>query len=405
MADELDEYNERRKALRIRNIAIGGIIACLIVLAGILSIAKFLSDASPLAEMGEPKEKVEAQAVEIEAMPPLERYEMDVSSTPEGAAIILNGIATGLETPATVQAVQEVPNTIVLIKDGYETRVHNARADTDTVSLEMTEYETPVDKEKYEEAELEGPVRGHLRVISRNPGGVFEGAEVRLNGVPQQGTTPVDLDVQPGQLQHVVVRDVEHLDGAMFVQAIPYYKETDRRDALVEMQKKRDNAYSAVAIRTFPRNARVYMDDEDITGNIITPVAMNRHFTIRAEAVGHDTYEQHFDAVVGTIDLSIMLNQPVYPDGTISVEGGPEDSTLYLVPQREGKESSTQIGRNGETQRRTVESGPYILRVAYGPHNQRQRSDFEIKIPEEGHLGITLGEKDGEIEILRTKDR
>lgn len=405
MADEFDEYNARRKAVRIRNMAIGGIIACLIVLAGIILVGKFLSDASPLAEMSEPTEKVEAQAVEIEAMPPLERYDMPVSSKPAGAAIVLNGIATGLETPATIQAVQEVPNTIVLIKDGYETLVHNARADTETVSLEMTEYVPAVDKEKYEEAELEGPIRGQLRIISRSPGGVFEGAEIRLNGVPQKDVTPVDLVVQPGQMQHVTVRDAEHLDGVMFVQAIPFYKETDRREALVEMQKRRDNAYSAVAIRTFPRNARVYMDDEDITGSIITPVAMNRHFTIRAEAVGHDPFEQHFDAVAGTIDLSIMLEQPVFPDGTITVEGGPEDSTLYLVPQREGKESSTQIGRNGEAPRHTVESGPYILRVAYGPHNARQRSDFEIEIPEERHLGVTLGTKDGEIQIIRTTNR
>lgn len=405
MADEFDEYNARRKAIRIRNMAIGGIIACLVVLAGILLVGKFLSDASPLAEMGEPSEKVEAQEAEIEALPPLQRYEMSVSSTPEGAAIILNGIATGLETPATIQAVQEVPNTIVLIKDGYETLVHNARADTDSVALEMNEYAVDVDKDKYEEAELEGPVRGQLRVVSRSPGGVFEGAEVLLNGVPQHEATPLDLVVQPNQLQHLTVRDVEHLDGVMFVQTIPFYKDADRREALVEMQKRRDNAYSAVAIRTFPRNARVYMDDEDITGSIITPVAMNRHFTIRAEAVGHDSFEQHFDAVAGTIDLSIMLHQPVYPDGTISVEGGPEDSMLYLVPQREGKESSTQIGRQGEAPRRTVESGPYILRVAYGPQNQRQRSDFEIEIPEEGHLGLTLGTKDGELQIVRTQNR
>lgn len=407
MQDEIDAYNERRKALKRRNLAITGIVVCLILLVGIFLVTKFLGDTASLSTMGEPTEKEELQEQTIEAMPPLERYAMEVNSEPEGAAIILNGIATGLETPATIDAVQEETNTLVLIKDGYETLIHNAAPDTDEVSLELAEYTEEFDPERFpkpkdddEEAEVrKGPVRGLLRVISRSPKGEFEGADIRLNGQTVADPTPTDLDVPANQLQHVSLKHIDHLDGVMFVQAIPFYKDSDRRDALVEMQTKRDNAYSAVAIRTFPRNARVYMDDEDITGSIITPVAMNRHFTIRAEAEGHEPFEQSFDAVVGTIDLSIMLQQPVFPDGHISVEGGPEDATLYLVPQREGRESGTQIGRHGEASERTVESGPYLLRVAYGPQFERAKTDLEIDIPEEKHLRIKLGEEDGEIVI------
>lgn len=399
MRDEIDEYNERRQALRRRNFAIAGIVVCLILLAGIFLVGKFLSDTSSLSAMGEASEAEAPQEATIEPLPPLERYPMNVDSTPPGAAIIVNGIATGLETPATIDAVAEVPNTLVLIKDGYETLVHNAAADTDDVALKLVEYNETFDPERLKEEPKEGPVRGQLRVISRSPGGVFEGADVRLNGHAVSSPTPADIDVPANQLQHVSVRHVDHLDGVMFVQAIPHYKDTDRRDALVEMQKKRDNAYSAVAIRTFPRNARVYMDDEEITGSIITPVAMNRHFTIRAEAPGHEPYEQSFDAIVGTIDISIMLKQPVFPDGKISVEGGPEDATLYLVPQREGRESGLQIGRHGEASERTVESGPYLLRVAYGPHNQRGKTDLEIEVPENKHVRVVLAQQDDQIVI------
>lgn len=405
MRDEIDEYNERRKAVQRRNFAIAGIVFCLILLVGMFVVGKFLSDTSSLSTMSEPTEVKELHDATIEPLPPLERYAMNVSSEPEGAAIILNGIATGLATPATIDAVAEVPNTVVLIKEGYETLVHNAAADTDEVSLKLTEYTEQFDKERFKEEPKEGPVRGLIRVLSRSPGGEFDGADVRLNGHAIADPTPADLEVPANQLQHLTVRHVDHLDGVMFVQAIPHYKDTDRRDALVEMQKKRENAYAALAIRTFPRDARVYLDDEDITGSVITPIAMNRHFTLRAEADGHEPFEQNFDAIVGTIDVSIMLKQPVFPDGKISVAGGPEDATLYLVPQREGRESGIQIGRHGEATERTVESGPYLLRVAYGPHNQRGKTDLEIEVPENKHLRVTLESKDDTIVIRDAKVR
>src|SRR5699024_2013649 len=143
-----------------RNFAIAGIVFCLILLVGMFVVGKFLSDTSSLSTMSEPTEVKELHDATIEPLPPLERYAMNVSSEPEGAAIILNGIATGLATPATIDAVAEVPNTVVLIKEGYETLVHNAAADTDEVSLKLTEYTEQFDKERFKEEPKEGPVRG-----------------------------------------------------------------------------------------------------------------------------------------------------------------------------------------------------------------------------------------------------
>src|SRR5690625_6891684 len=99
--------------------------------------------------MGEPSEAEELHEVSIDPLPPLERYPVNVDSTPQGAAIILNGIATGLETPATIDAVAEVKNTIVLIKDGYETLVHNAAADIEDVSLKFKTYNDKFDIDRY----------------------------------------------------------------------------------------------------------------------------------------------------------------------------------------------------------------------------------------------------------------
>lgn len=409
MVDELDAYAARVAAERKRNIALVGIAVCVMVIVGALLVQRFLADTDGQIAAARDAGKVEITEAVIEALPPLVRRPMDVRSEPSGAAIILNGIATRLETPATIDVVENAMNTIVLIKEGYKSEVYNAEADAPAVEMTMTPYEAPEHPEhivhaaKEEEKELE-PVHGRIRVISRSPGQVFEGAEVLWNGRPHPEVTPTILHVQPYEEQHLTVRHIDHLDGVMAVQAIPFYRDADMRDALVELQTRRENAFSALAIRTFPRDARVYLDDEDITGSIITPIAMNRHFVLRVEAPGLETYERAFDAIAGTIDVSVMLRRPVFPDGTFEVQGAPDDSTLYLISRREGDESAVEIGRGGAPLR-TIESGPYTLRIASGPFNRRTRTDFDIDIPPEGHLGLQLGVRNDELQILSQSNR
>lgn len=407
MVDEIDAYNERRLAERKRNIVLAAIGVCVVILIGTLLVGKFLSDTQPLGEMANQPPPEAPEDVVIEALPPLERRALEVQSDPPGAAIILNGIATRLDTPATVQVVANKRNTLVFMKEGYETTVATIDSDAQDASVKLTPFVVPdlPKEERNEDSEEEvEPYHGRIRVISRNPSGVFDGAEVLWNGRPQAEQTPMILKVQPQQEQHITVQHVDHLDGVMFVQAIPFKRNPDMRDALVEMQTRRDNAFSALAIRTFPRDARVYLDDEEITGSLITPIAMNRHFILRVEAPGLETYERAFEASVGTIDLSVMLKRTVYPDGSLTVEGAPEDATLYLISRREGDESATEIGRSSAPLR-TVESGPYTLRVAAGPHNRRTRQDFDIDVPANRQLDIKLGVRDDELQVLNQTER
>lgn len=407
MVDEIDVYNEKRLAERKRNIVLAAIGVCLIILIGTLLVGKFLSDTKGLEEMANLPPEEAPEEVIIEALPPLDRRALDVQTDPPGASIILNGIATRLDTPGTVQVVEDAYNTFVFMLDGYETAVATVDPDAQDLSVKLTPVVVPDppkrDRNDDSEEEVE-PYHGRIRVISRDPGGVFEGAEVLWNGRPQSEQTPLLLKVQPQQEQHVTVKHVDHLDGVMFVQAIPFKRATDMRDALVELQSRRANAFSALAIRTFPRDARVYLDDEDITGSLITPIAMNRHFMLRVEAPGLETYERAFEASVGTIDLSIMLKRPVYPDGSISVDGAPEDATMYLISRREGDESANEIGRS-TAELRTVESGPYTLRVATGPPNRRTRTDFDIEVLANRHLGLKLGVRNDELQIIEQSER
>lgn len=410
MADDIEAYNQSRKAAQRKTLAMLGIGLCAIVLVVGFFVKKFLGDTASLAEMSEAVEKQELQAAEFEALPPLEKRNLKVSSTPGNAAIVVNGIATGLETPTTVEVVQDETNTIMLIKDGYVTTVQNVTPDTPELDVTLQEYAVKSEADArppldINGEETDGPIRGRIDVVSRDPSGTFDGAEVLWNGRPQPQVTPMSLMVQPNQLQHVTVRHAAHEDGVIIVQARPYRKTVDAREALVELQKTREgvNTFSAIAIRTFPRNAQVWMDDEEITGDLITSVARNRHFTIRAESPGLEPFEQSFDATVGTIDLSIMLQRTIFPDGGIEVSGAPDDATIYLVPQREDAESGQQIGRNGSAPLRIVESGPYTLRVAGGPYNQRTKDDFDIDIPANERLVIRLERKGGALQIVEQK--
>lgn len=400
MTDELDDYNRRRDEERKKRLAfaLGG-IALVVLLVG-FGVSKFLSDTSSLAEMSNLPPPPPPEEVRIEAGPPLQTRSMQVTSTPPGAAIIVNGIASRQFTPGTVDVVEDARNTIMLVLPGHQTWVETT--DQDAEKLAAILRETPVTPVARGEAPV--PTEGRIRVISRSPGGVIEGAEVWLNGAPVADSTPVGLIVQAGQEQHLTVRHHENMDAVMFIQAIPYRTENDGREALVEMQKRRDNAFSALAVRVFPRDARVYLDDEDITGQIITPIAMNRHFMLRVESPGHASYERAFDATVGSIDVTVMLQRPVAVDGTLSITGAPEDADLYLIPVREGEPDGIQVGR-AEMATRAFESGRYTLRVASGPFNKRTRTDFDIEIPADGHLHIRLGMKNDELSIIEASPK
>lgn len=406
-----DEYTEKLARDRKKKIAIAAVVG--VVSVGIIgySVSMMLSPAADIVgyiatEPAAPEEVV------IDPLPPPERRTMQVSTTPPGANIIVNGVPSGLLSPANVEVVAEGRNSLSFFLDGHKSEHVLTDADQAALELTLTPYTPPARPEgwtpplgedgKPTEAE---PVHGRVRVVTRSTSERFEGANIWHNGRLVPEPSPTLLRVQPGEEQHLLVRHPGYLDAMTFVQAIPYYRETDQRDVLLELQVDRSNAFSALSIRTFPREAKVWIDDVEVTGNIVTPVARNRHFTVRAEAPGHEPWERAFEASVGTIDLNIQLHRPVAAAGSLTVAGLPADADAYLVPLREGADGGTQIGRRGTVAPQDVESGRYLLRVAWGEYSQRKRKDLEIEVVPNEHRHIILSGSEDTIDVANITTR
>lgn len=409
--NEIDEYtakiarDKRKKAV----IAVLGGAAALGALY-YLSLS-FLTPASTLVEYINTEAPPQEQFV-IEAMEAPARRALLVESEPAGASIIVNGIPSQRLTPASVDVVEGARNTISLYHTGYRTRHTLIEADEGDLHVTLTPYVAPARPDSYlpptDDAGKplpEEPVHGRVRVSTRSPQDRFDGATIWLNGQRTNEPSPAIVRVQANDEAHILVRHTGYLDAIAFVQAMPFGRTNDERDLLLEMQVDRGNAYSALSIRTFPRDAKVWLDDEEITGNIITPVARNRHFTIRAEAPGHDSWERTFDATVGTIELSIQLQRPINPPGSIFIAGLPENVDAYLIPQREGAEGGTQIGNKGRTEVREVEGGKYTLRISWSDDNRRLRKDFDIEVVPNEHRTFTLDGTGSRINIASTSNR
>ena len=406
------EYLEQLAANRRKKILYG--IGGAIVAAGVMvwGASTMFQGSDAVIDFMTSGGQDQAEEIVIEPLPLPERRAINVTTEPPGAAVIVNGVPSQRITPASIDIVADARNTLTFYHDGYRTEHVTIDADQADLSVSLTPWEAPPRPPNYQPPKDEAgnplpeePVHGRIRVITRSAEGPVDNATIWHNGELVSEPTPATIHVQTGEDQHILVRRGGYLDAIAFVRAIPYGQETDMRELPLELQVDRDNAFSAISLRTFPRDAKAWIDDQEITGNLITPVARNRHFMLRVEAPGHETWEQAFDATVGSIQLSVQLPRPVAELGTLTIAGLPEGTDAYLIPQREGATGGTQIGNRGHTQLQEVESGAYTLRISWGPYNQRERKDFDIEVVANEHRHITLQGAESAIEIASTTSR
>ncbi len=339
--------------------------------------------------------------------------QMQVTSTPPGANLIVNGVAVGLQTPATVTVVENALNTVGFYLSGYESLVQNTDVTGSAPPMEATLVQIvepegwtppppPVAPEGgWPEGEpIPEPITewslpmGRIRIETRTPAGAVEGAEVLLNGVRQEGTTPLEIDVPARQEQHITVRLAGYRDSVGYVRTIPFEDFADMRFVPVELTADRGedaNRYTTFRVDTVPQQATLFLDGEDQGTRSLLNMQNPGHYVIRVEAEDHEPWERAYDAGPGIFETNVILTRPRSGPAmlTIVIEGetpyvpGEEEedrdttrTNIYLQPDYVGSPGFTRVGQSGLVDHE-LEAGDYIMRLANRTEDARLRIDLE----------------------------
>lgn len=128
------------------------------------------------------------------------------------------------------------------------------------------------------------------------------GARIRINGIERAEVTPVDFFMFPGEYGLELT--------------VPGHRTFTTQ---LEVQNADNNDFSYtltriagdLTLQVSPANARVYIDEAEVTGRTVIPLSPGLH-TIRVQANGHDTYQATFEMQEGTpLTLPVTLNPHV----------------------------------------------------------------------------------------------
>lgn len=145
------------------------------------------------------------------------------------------------------------------------------------------------------------------------------GARIRINGIERAEVTPVDFFMFPGEYGlELTVPGHRTFTTQLEVQ------NADNNDFNYTLTRIAGD----LTLQISPANARVYIDEAEVTGRTVIPLSPGLH-TIRVQANGHDTYQSTFEMQEGTpLTLPVTLRPHV---GSIRFTIRPIDArtTLY----------------------------------------------------------------------------
>lgn len=123
------------------------------------------------------------------------------------------------------------------------------------------------------------------------------GARIRINGIERAETTPIDFFMFPGEYGlELSLPGFKTLTTPMLVQ------NGDGNEFNFTLSRISGDLTLALT----PANARVYIDETEVTGRTTIPLSPGLH-TIRVQANGHDTYQSTFEMKEGT-PLTLPIN-------------------------------------------------------------------------------------------------
>ena len=216
---------------------------------------------------------------------------LEVTSTPEGAAILIDGADTGEVTNATLDGIGVGEHTITLRKAGYADAVAEVTiAENETTTLHLDLIEAP----------------GSIAVVS-----MPEGAAIFLDGADTGKLTNALLENVAAGEHTVTVKLAGYIDASRTVTV------TDNETITINFLLT--EPAGSIAVTSTPDGARIFLDGTDtgeVTNATLMNVAVGKH-TIRLEIDDYLDVEEIVTVTSGeiasvhfTLDASAITLQP-----------------------------------------------------------------------------------------------
>lgn len=390
-----------------------GVIATLVALA--VAFLLFKTFSGDLANKGlqeiieadrQLQAELEASRTEAEGPIVLPGRSLNITSEPSRAWIVVNGVATGQTTPATITVLEDRANRIEFFLNGYQTHYHLVDETDSSADLAVTldKLEAP---EGFEPPEVEEPEEGEepaepdtlpmaeLRVLAEGSGVRLEGAVVYLNGLEQEERTPLSARVPAGTPLHVMITHPGQLDASATITPRHYLSERDLTEIVLELPPEEATAGKQIyRLDTVPATARVsdFDTDEDIP-RVLT--MREGEYRLLRVTYGDGEFEPALipiRATTGSVRETIRLAPIVPARSALTINITPAETIIYGAQPQRGR-SASELGR-GSIEAREMDSGPWQITFSYRHDGQRWRDRLELNlIPDTHHiLNFELGQ-------------
>lgn len=413
---EDDPFAESSRGGRTIFLFVGLVVAAIAAVI-IYTIATQGLGTTHLADYEAPPDRASVEA-EQEPRDPPPATPTRITSTPEGAAIVVNGVATRSFTPADVPLVDGVVNVVSLHLEGHDTAFLEARSGTPVASALAPLPPPPPVEETGDAAENEpevagaeagtgegsaepvdpgpGPGRGRVRVLARDVSGTDQPAEVFVNG-RSVGNAPVLVDVDAGVRHHVSARFAGMRDSSAYVRPIQWVDRNSEAVVALELTPDLGNAnrWTTVRVRTAPAGADVVIDGETQPSTGLFNLASPDHHVVEISAADHEPLTRAIDGRLGQMTLDAILEPIRTGPAILSLTTEFEGATVFAERLRNGSPGPRQLAV--PVAGLEVESGPYRITIEHRTEDARVRGRFETTLEPGVHHELTYALSEGEI--------
>ncbi len=318
---ELQRGAQRKKVLY----AVLGLVGVGIVIA----VVAVVGVDRPKTELSDENKPIDESLLQVDPPQPLARTSVQLTTEPEGAYVVINGVLSKQQTPASFEVVEGQTNQMTFFLAGHQTRqvqLGAGKSPDGAIPLEKIE---PVDPKE----------AGIIEVTSEPLGGI-----VFHNGV-QVGPAPTTLtNLDPRQVHHIRIELKDHHAYSAMLQPIKGEKETLRAVLDPTTMKSRD-FYADLSLETMPRGARVLVDGEP-KGISPTLFKGDRHklYTITYEAPNYHPLTRTIETRdFGTLMLRPNLKPISRDPGKVSIKLPSSVQDIYVGPNQYQKKDLTNL--------------------------------------------------------------